>query len=114
MANTFTVNGKEYKAKELTYNALCRLEDFGVSMSDVQAKAFSFIRGYIAYCGDIEPEEAGKEIEAHVVKTGNLDAVSNAIEKAVENSGFFKRSRNRKRKRPKRSKNKRKGKQKRR
>lgn len=89
MANTFTVNGKEYKAKELTYNALCRLEDFGVSMSDVQAKAFSFIRGYIAYCGDIEPEEAGKEIEAHVVKTGNLDAVSNAIEKAVENSGFF-------------------------
>lgn len=89
MANTFTVNGKEYKAKELTYNALCRLEDFGVSMSDVQAKAFSFIRGYIAYCGDIGPEEAGKEIEAHVVKTGNLDAVSNAIEKAVENSGFF-------------------------
>lgn len=89
MANTFTVNGKEYKAKELTYNALCRLEDFGVSMSDVQAKAFSFIRGYIAYCGDIEPEEAGKEIEAHVVKTGSLDAISSAIEKAVENSGFF-------------------------
>ena len=80
----FTLNGKEYKSKELDYNTACDLEDMGVSLEMANTRPMSMVRAYFACCADISKEAAGKEIEAHIVAGGKLDDV---IE--VESSSFF-------------------------
>jgi hypothetical protein len=49
----------------------------------------SLIRTYVAFCGNIDKERAGKEIESHVVSGGNFDAVTEVLAAEMEDSGFF-------------------------
>ena len=57
----FTLNGKEYKSKELDYNTACDLEDMGVSLEMANTRPMSMVRAYFACCADISKEAAGKE-----------------------------------------------------
>lgn len=87
--NTFTLNDVVYTAKPFTYNLIADLDDMGVSIADAGNKPTSFIRGYVAVCAGISKEEAGEIIEAHIVSGGKLDAISNAMTKEMNASGFF-------------------------
>ena len=89
MNRTFTVNNKLYKAKPFDFNLLCDLEDQGLSLEDIERKPMSLIRTYVAFCGNIDKERAGKEIESHVVSGGNFDAVTEVLAAEMEDSGFF-------------------------
>lgn len=68
---------------------LCDLEEQGLSLEDIEKKPMSLIRTYIAFCGNIDKERAGKEIEAHVIAGGNFDGVTQALSAEMEDSGFF-------------------------
>ena len=95
----FLVNGKTYKSKELDFNAMCDLEDMGVSMVDIKSKNMSLIRAYLAFCGNISAEEAGDEIILHLKNGGKFDEIMEELKVAIENSDFFASSkRERKRK----------------
>lgn len=86
---TFTINGKSYKAKELDFNGMCELEDFGVSMTDVSGKNLSLVRAYFAFCSGKSAENAGKEIQAHMLGGGKLDELAEIMKDAIDNSDFF-------------------------
>lgn len=86
---TFTLNGKTYPREELGYNSLCDFEEMGISISDIKDKSMSFIRAYIAMCLNVDPKVAGKEIEAHLMNGGTMKVITDAVNDAVENSGFF-------------------------
>ena len=82
------INGKNYTLPELDFNAMCTLEDMGVSITSMDKKPMATIRGFIALAiGD--SEKAGKELEEHIVNSGKLDDILNDITKAVNDSGFF-------------------------
>lgn len=85
----FLVNGKTYKSKELDFNAMCDLEDMGVSMVDIKSKNMSLIRAYLAFCGNISAEEAGNEIMLHLKNGGKFDEIMEWLKEAIENSDFF-------------------------
>lgn len=85
----FLVNGKTYKSKELDFNAMCDLEDMGVSMVDIKSKNMSLIRAYLAFCGNISAEEAGDEIILHLKNGGKFDEIMEELKVAIENSDFF-------------------------
>lgn len=85
----FTVNGKSYKSKELDFNAMCDLEDMGVSMVDIKSKSMSLIRAYLAFCGNISAEEAGNEVMLHLKNGGKFDEIMEELKSAIENSDFF-------------------------
>ncbi|MDR0287862.1 MAG: hypothetical protein LBI03_09215 [Clostridiales bacterium] len=83
-----TVNGKAYKFPELTFNSMCELEDMGISLTDLEQKPMTVIRGFLALAmGDIET--VGKELESHIANGGNFEEILSEITKAVQNSGFF-------------------------
>jgi hypothetical protein len=85
--NTITVNGRQYKAPEITFNAICDLEAMGV---DLQGKGnlLNKLRGYLALAlKDIDL--AGNEIEEHLIAGGTLEEMTIAFTEAVENSRFF-------------------------
>lgn len=88
MAN-FTVNGQTYTAKAVDFNMVCDFEDMGLSFGDIERKTTSFIRGYLAKCGNMSVERAGKEIEAHIVNGGTLNDVASAMMEEVQKSDFF-------------------------
>lgn len=89
MNRTFTINNKLYKAKAFDFNLLCDLEEQGLSLDDIEKKPMSLIRTYIAFCGNVTKEIAGREIEAHFIGGGNFDDVSKVLASEMEDSGFF-------------------------
>lgn len=83
-----TINGKIYKMPELSFNAVCQLEDMGISLADFDKKPMAAIRGFLALAiGDTET--AGRELEAHIVNGGDFTEIIGEISKAVQESGFF-------------------------
>lgn len=90
-ANTFVVNGKTYKAVPIDFNAMCALEEVGVSVENMDKKPLSTARAYFCLCydGGEDAVAAGKEIEEHIVNGGKLDDLMDAMNVEVDKSGFF-------------------------
>lgn len=89
ITNTFEVNKIMYKIPNLDFNAVCELEDMGVSMSNLSKTPMSGLRGFFALSFDNNKDFAGAEIQEHMVNGGDIKNISEALVKAVENSGFF-------------------------
>lgn len=86
---TFTVNEKEYKAKAFDFNMVCDLEDMGISAAEVGGRKITLVRAYFAICSGKGKENAGKELEQHFIKGGNLDELVSVLTKEMEESDFF-------------------------
>ena len=82
----FTVNEKEYVAKPFDFNMICDFEDMGVAL---KPGGTATIRGYLALCGNMSLEEAGKEISEHFIKFENLDSINEAMGAEMGESDFF-------------------------
>ena len=89
MKKNFTINGKKYTAKSITFNAICDFEDMGFSIEQLFDKRMSGLRVYLAYCGDMDVETAGAELEAHFMKGENITDLSDALSEAILESGFL-------------------------
>lgn len=90
---TFTINGKEYKAKELTYGDIRKMESFGLNLmtdiTSIQAKVFSYTSGYLAICGGFSLEVADNEMNEHIINGGDFTDISEAFVDSLSNSRFF-------------------------
>ena len=89
MTRTFTINGKLYQAREITFNTICELEDAGVSLTEIEQKPISTVRSYFAICLGGNKEVAGQEIEKHIINGGNLDEIMTAFREELADSDFF-------------------------
>jgi hypothetical protein len=85
----FTINGVEYKAKAIDFNMVCDFEDMGVPMDTIAKKSTNLVRCYFAICSGLSLEEAGKEIEKHIIAGGTMNEVSEVISKEFDESDFF-------------------------
>lgn len=84
------INGKEITAKPIDFNATIELNDLGGDIYSFGTKPLAALRAYLAYCEGVSAEEAGQEIEAHIVGGGDLSDLSMAFMKACDDSAFFK------------------------
>lgn len=89
MQKEIVINGKVYPTKEITFNTVCQFEDMGIPMSEIEAKSIMFVRAYAAMCMDKKADQAGDEIEKHVMNGGSMDELADVLRQAVEESGFF-------------------------
>lgn len=90
MRKEIIVNGKAYPAIEVTFNALCDMDEMGVSIEDLDAKhIIRFLRAYVALCMGSTAEEAGTEIGQHVINGGNTEDLIKTMVEAFEEGGFF-------------------------
>ena len=87
--NKITVNGKKYTAKAFDFNTVCELEDMGVALQDAQKKPMSVARAYFAVCAGLDADDAGKELEQHIIGGGKFDEIIKAMTKEMEKSDFF-------------------------
>lgn len=86
--NKITLNGKEYKIKDVTFDDMCELEDLGLSLPTIKSKPLTSFRALVSfYCG-ISLETATKEIEEHFKNGGNFDLYVDLVERLTQ-SGFF-------------------------
>lgn len=89
MERLITVNGKTFKAAEFTFNTICQLESMGLSLDNISSMPMSMIRGYIAISAKITAEQAGQEMEQHIINGGNFEDVGAVMSAQIEDSGFF-------------------------
>ena len=85
----FTLNGKEYIAKEFDFNMICDLEDIGISIEQAGDKPMSLVRAYISFCIDGNKEKAGKEMQEHLVNGGNFAEIMGVMSEMMDKSDFF-------------------------
>ena len=83
------INGKEYRNIPLDFNAVCKLEEMGVDITNVDEKVMTTARAYVALCMHKPVSIAGQEIEQHVMNGGTLNEIYDAFSAEVEKSGFF-------------------------
>ena len=88
-SNFLTVNGREFRAKEVDFNFLCELSENGIDVSEVDKKIIPAVRVYVAYCMGTSLEVAGNEINLHIVNGGALEDLITVFAEKTENSGFF-------------------------
>lgn len=90
MRKEITVNGKTYPTVEMTFNALCDMDEMGVSLEDFDSRhIIRFLRAYLALCMKASPEAAGVEIGAHVANGGTIEDLAACMTEAFEDGGFF-------------------------
>jgi len=83
----FTVNGKTYFTKELTFEYLVALDKNDIKVTNVTGIAA--VNCFFMYCSGLSEEEASKEITNHVINGGKLDDIIEAYSEALNESGFF-------------------------
>jgi hypothetical protein len=88
---TITINGKVYKAKEVSFNFTCQLGLKGLAILDYgsPAKTFPIVREYIAFCMGADAEYAGMEIDKHCNAGGNFNELIDVVSEKMSESGFF-------------------------
>lgn len=86
---TFTINGKRYNAKPFDFNTVCDLEDNGVPLQEMTKKPMSMVRAYFSLCFNGSKEDAGAEIQAHVISGGNFNEVYRVMGEEMNESDFF-------------------------
>lgn len=86
---TFTINGKEYKAKPFDFNMVCDMEDMGVALGEFGKKQMASMRAYFAICANRNTQFAGKEIEEHIIKGGTMEELASVMSEELEKSDFF-------------------------
>lgn len=89
MQKEIVINGKAYPAKDITFNTVCQFEDMGIPMSEIESKSIMFIRAYAAMCMGKKADQAGEEIEKHIMNGGSMEELAEVLRQAVEESGFF-------------------------
>lgn len=89
MKTSFTINGKKYKPVPFTFNTICAMEECGVSLEAMAERPMSGLRAYFAICYDGSAEDAGKEIEAHIISGENLGEITLVMTEQMEKSDFF-------------------------
>ena len=53
------INGTEYTMPELNFNTMCKLEDMGVSLTEMDQKVLTTVRGFLALAMGDDMEKAG-------------------------------------------------------
>lgn len=89
MKHTFTINGTVYTAKEFDFNTVCDLEEEGISLEELQKKPTSALRAYFALCFDGSKEDAGLEIQKHIISGGDMNDLAQAMVAEMNQSDFF-------------------------
>lgn len=88
---SITINGKTYVAKEFDFNMICDMQEMGIDIAQAKKVPMAMVRAYIAICMGVDKDEAGVEIESHVLNGGNLDKSTEALLNKFENSDFFRK-----------------------
>ena len=92
--STVTINDKEYTIPEMSFDAVCELEENGVellNMNGKHPKIATTLRGLVAWVMDADPKTASREISAHIAKGGNIMDIMDPITTEMSRTGFFKR-----------------------
>lgn len=85
-----TINGKEYTRPVLNFANMMKLENWGFSLDRMADRPLGFLSGYIALAMNSTPEDAAKEIDAHIAGGGSLDELTAELNRSIEESNFFK------------------------
>ena len=85
----FTINDKVYEGAKYDMNTHCLFEEYKTDVLLIQKQPLSVLRAYLSISSGMDLDEAGKEIEAHIIKGGKLEDISKALLTEMDQSDFF-------------------------
>ena len=103
MNNTVTINGRTYDVPEIDFNAICDLEEQGINLLSLESgtpKVATMIRGLAAWIMGTDKVTAAREIQKHIEAGGSIVEIMEAVNEAMNESGFFKQGQDKGPKKP--------------
>lgn len=89
MKKTFTINGNKYEAREFDFDMVCDFDELGLDLDSMFRKQMASIRVYFSICAGISKEQAGKELNEHIMNGGKLNELIEVFKDSVMKSDFF-------------------------
>lgn len=86
--NRFTICGETYTAKPFSFRTLVEINKMGIKIADMNKMDMALLNAYFAVCAEIDEEEAMELIEKHVIEGGDIDELSEVMNKEID-SDFF-------------------------
>lgn len=84
------VNGKEYNTPSLNFAAVCKLEEWGLSVDNLAARPLALLAGFVSIAtGGSTLADGEAAIDAHLTGGGDLSELTEALNGAINASGFF-------------------------
>lgn len=85
------INNKEYKVPQLEFKHFTKMEEQGLSISDVFSKRQTMLAamGFVCVVVGCDRDEAERLVEQHVLGGGDLETIAHAFFDAVLDSDFF-------------------------
>lgn len=94
----YTLNGKTYELKEVTFREVVKMEKCGVDLMTLGKKnTMTQIGAMVSYITGLSFDKALDEIDAHIQNGGTLDDVTKCLTYLAD-SDFFKQAGAKKRK----------------
>ena len=84
------IAGKEYETPRFSFSDMCALETWGLLVDSLSTRPLAFLSGFAALAVGGTLEDGQKAIDEHLSGGGTLDELIAELNKAVEESGFFK------------------------
>ena len=84
------VNNKEYPTPVLNFSNMTKMENQGLTVSNLSDRPLTFLAAFVALAMDADLTAAQEEIDAHLSNGGSLDEITDELNMAVDESGFFK------------------------
>ena len=90
MANRVKIDGRTYIVREFDFNAACELAEKGYDIfNGDNVPVLMRMRAVVAWVMNVDEETAGNVIQDHILHNGSFEDITNAFNKALEESGFL-------------------------
>lgn len=89
MERIIEINGRKFKAAEITFGTIRAMERLGVDFNNLNENTFGLISAYVSVSTHLSQEAADHLINEHIVNGGNFNDIMEAFKEQLDDSSFF-------------------------
>lgn len=89
MDREIEINGRKFKAAEITFGTVKRLSQLGVDFNHLSKDMFTLVSAYVQVSSRLSEVAVDELIQQHVLKGGTFESILDVFQAEMDDSDFF-------------------------
>ena len=89
MNREIEINGRKFKAAEITFGTIRKLSQLGVDFNHLGKNMFTLVNAYVQVSTRLSEEAVDEMIQQHILKGGSLEDILKVFQEELDDSDFF-------------------------
>ena len=89
MNREIEINGRKFKAAEITFGTVKRLSQLGVDFNHLSKDMFTLISAYVQVSSRLSEAAVDELIQQHILKGGTFESILDVFQAEMNDSDFF-------------------------